>query len=343
MVKKTLSLLVASAMALALIVAIPGASAQGDLGSADNPIEVFFVPSVEAQTIVEGGEVLAAALLEITGLHFDVSVPTSYAATIEGICAAPANSMGFIPALAYVRGNDICGIEVAAAAVRFGWPAYWAQYIVRRDAPIYVLGDLEGKTWAYGDPASTSGYIVPAVELATMGVTPGEELQTGGHNQTVLAVYNGEADFGTTFYSPPRLPGAQWRAGDLPEPFDLTVDEAYVDEENHLMVGDVRIMDARERVVETAPDVMDQVRILAISAPIPNDALAFGPTFPEDIKQQILDALFELAGDQAAWEQTALFTAYSWNGLDLIADEAYDPIRDQIAVLGMTDDEIFGG
>ena len=37
-------------------------------------------------------------------------------------------------------------------------------------------------------------------------ITPGEELQTGGHNQTVTAVYNGEVDFGTVFYSVPLKP-----------------------------------------------------------------------------------------------------------------------------------------
>ncbi len=129
--------------------------------------------------------------------------------------------MGFIPAAGYVIANNRCGVEVEAAAVRNGWPVYWAQYIVRRDSDIYVKGDLEGKTWGYGDPGSTSGYIVPAVELKAAGITPGKEVQTGGHNQTVLAVYNGEVDFGTTYYSPPITPGAAWTYGDLPEPFDL--------------------------------------------------------------------------------------------------------------------------
>jgi phosphonate transport system substrate-binding protein len=108
--------------------------------------------------------------------------------------------------------------EVAAAAERFGWTVYWAQYVVRRDSDIYVLGDLEGKTWGYGDPGSTSGYIVPATELKARGITPGAEVQTGGHNQTILAVYNGEVDFGTTYFSPPAMPGAAWSFGDLPKP-----------------------------------------------------------------------------------------------------------------------------
>ncbi len=340
--KKAFSLLMVVMMALPVLTLVPGAAAQDAIGSEGNPIEVYFVPSGEAQVIVEGGEVLAQALKDLTGYTFKVSVPTSYAATIEAMCAAPDKTMGFIPAAGYVIANNRCGVEVAAAAVRFGWPVYWAQYVVRRDAPIYTLGDLAGKTWGYGDPGSTSGYIVPAVELQARGIVPGAEVQTGGHNQTILAVYNGEVDFGTTYYSPPTTPGAPWYYGDLPEPYDLTVDESYIGEDGELYVGDVRIMDARRAVRETAPDVVDKVRILAISAPIPNDTLSFGPDFPTELRQEILDALFALAENKEAWDATALQTAYSWTGIEPIEDSVFDSVRLQFEILGLTEEDIFG-
>jgi len=85
-------------------------------------------------------------------------------------------------------------------------PVYWAEYIVARDSDFQTLADLEGATWGYGDQGSTSGYMVPFVELEAAGVTPGDQVQTGGHNQTVTAVYNGEVDFGTVFYSVPLTP-----------------------------------------------------------------------------------------------------------------------------------------
>ncbi|NLF79116.1 MAG: phosphate/phosphite/phosphonate ABC transporter substrate-binding protein [Chloroflexi bacterium] len=340
--KKTVVLLVVMVLVLSATVAIP-ASAQDGLGTAENPIQVYFVPSGEAQTIVEGGEVLAEMLKEATGYEFEVSVPTSYAATIEAMCAAPDSTMGFIPAAGYVIANNRCGVEVAAAAVRFDSAVYWAQYVVRRDSDIYVLGDLEGKTWGYGDPGSTSGYIVPAVELQAKGITPGAEVQTGGHNQTILAVYNGEVDFGTTYFTPPVLPGAAWQDGDLPEPFDLSLDESYIGDDGELYVGEVNIRDARRAVRETAPDVVDEVRILAISEPIPNDTLSFGPEFPEDVRTTIMDALFTLAEDQDAWNTTALFTAYSWNGIAQMDDTAFNPVRLQFEILGLTEEDIFGG
>jgi phosphonate transport system substrate-binding protein len=340
MQNKKLSLFVIFVLLLALM-SFQAVLAQGDLGSEGNPIQVFFVPSVEAQTITTGGEIMAQALEQATGLKYEVSVPTSYAATVEAMCAAPGSSMGFIPAAGYVIANNRCGVEVAAAAVRRGWNVYWTAYIVRRDSPIYTFGDLAGKSWAYPDAGSTSGFIVPSVELQAAGIEPGDRVEAGGHNQVVQAVYSGEAEFGTTFYSPPLVPGAPWRIGDLPEPYDLTVDESRLAEDGNLFVGDVRILDARANIRETAPDVIDQVRILRLSAPIPNDTLSFGPDFPAELRQQILDALFAFAQTEEWGQSIGSEDFYGWSGLAAITDEAYDPVRQQFEILGLTEEDVF--
>lgn len=332
------------AIGAALLLALPTAQVammQDDLGSESNPIQVYFVPSVEAQTIVSGGEVLAEALNAATGLHYEIFVPTSYAATIEAMCAAPDRSIGFIPAAGYVIANQRCGVEVGAAAVRNGWPVYWAEYIVRRDSDIYTFGDLEGRTWGFGDSGSTSGYVVPSVELSAAGITTGEQVETGGHNQTVLAVYNGEVDFGTVFFSPAILPGAPWDFGDNPEPYDLSVDESYIGEDGNLYVGDIRILDARANVRETAPDVIDQVRVLRLSAPIPNDTMSFGPEFPAELGQSIIDAVIAFSGTEEWANSLGNEDFYGWSTLAPIDDSVYDSIRLQFQVLGLTEEDIF--
>lgn len=327
---------------LAALLSFQFAFAQGDLGSESNPIQVFFVPSVEAAVIVTGGEIMAQALEEATGLKFQVSVPTSYAATVEAMCASPGNSMGFIPAAGYVIANNRCGVEVEAAAVRNGWPVYWAQYIVRRDSDIYTFGDLEGRTWAVPSLTSTSGYIFPLAELTTAGITPGETVEAGGHPQTVLAVVNGEVDFGTTYFSPPLTPGAPWSIGDLPEPYDLTVDDVFVNEQG-LFVGEVQILDARESVRETVPDIIEQVRILRLSAPIPNDTLSFGPDFPEDLRAQIIEALIEFSQTEAWAQSIGSRDFYGWSSLAPVTDATYDAVRLLIEFRGQTDEDILGG
>jgi phosphonate transport system substrate-binding protein len=347
--KKIFSFLVIAVIVLSILHSIPSATAQGDLGSEENPIEVYFVPSVEASVIVSGGEVMAQALKEATGLNFKVFVPTSYAATIEAMCAAPDRTMGFIPALGYVIANNRCGVEVGAAAVRFGWPVYWAEYIVRRDSDIYTFGDLAGKTWGYGDPGSASGYLYPFSELTKAGITPGGEVQTGGHPQTVLAVYNGEVDFGTVFFSPPLMPEghAPWAIGDLPEPYDLTIDESHLDTADDgsttLWVGNIRILDARTNARDTAPDVVDQVRILRLSEPIPNDTLSFGPDFAPELRTQIIDALIAFSQTEEWNQSIGSQDFYFWTGITPIGDEDYNVVRDMLSATGQTEQDILGG
>jgi phosphonate transport system substrate-binding protein len=158
----------------------------------------------------------------------------------------------------------------------------------------------------------------------------------------VLAVYNSEADFGTTFFSPPLLPGAPWRAGDNPEPYDLTVDESFIGDDGNLYVGEAQILDARANARETAPDIIDQVRILRLSTPIPNDTLSFGPEFPPEVRQQIIDALIAFSQTDAWAESIGNPDFYGWSGLEVVGDSNYDLVRLQFEILGLTEEDIFG-
>ena len=114
--------------------------------------------------------------------------------------------------------NNRCGVEVGAAAVRRGLSWYAAQFLVPRDSKAKDLKDLAGKKWAVPELGSTSGYLYPSVMLKEAGIEPGEIVEAGGHPQAVLAVYNGDVDFATSFFSPPGT-DPEWKFGDSPEPF----------------------------------------------------------------------------------------------------------------------------
>jgi phosphonate transport system substrate-binding protein len=316
-----------------------GDETASEIGTEAHPIKVLFVPSVDAQVIVSGGEIMAEALNEATGLHFTVSVPTSYAATIEEMCASPTDSMGFIPGLGYVLANQLCGVDVEFKAVRFGWDVYWAQVLVRRDSGIDSLEDLNGLTWAYPDAGSTSGYLAILPLLADNGVTPGETLEAGGHTGVVRAIYNGEADFGSTFFSPPLKPEgeAEWQRGDSPEIPDELVESCAPNEDgSELWCGDWRVLDARAGLREEAPDVIQQVKILDLSADIPNDTLSFSPEFPAELREQIAAALVEFAGTGAWNESIGNQDFYGWTGINPASDEEYDVVRQMIELSGLT-------
>ncbi|MBP7964531.1 MAG: PhnD/SsuA/transferrin family substrate-binding protein [Caldilineaceae bacterium] len=319
------------------------------LGSAERPIKVLFVPSVEVDAIVSGGAVLADALKEATGLNFEVAVPTSYAATIEEMCASPDDTIGFIPALGYVLANQRCGVQVGAAAIRNGLSWYTTQYVVPFDSPAQTLEDLAGLTWGIPDFGSTSGYLYPAAQLKGLGVEPGEIVETGSHNNAMLAVYNGEVGFATAYFSPPLLPSGAWVYGVTdPEIWREAGVSPVRNAEGRTFVaggpseGGYRVLDARSSVTDTAPDIFEKTRILALTAKIPNDSISFGPEFPLNTSQQIVKALVAFAASEACEQSICSDSFYNWTGLEAASDSFYDPVRDLMTIMGMTEQDVLG-
>ena len=98
------------------------------------------------------------------------------------------------------------------------------------------------------------------------GIEVGEVIEAGGHQQAALALYNGEVDFATTYFSPP-LTDPKWQIGDSPEPYDPA--EVALNEKGRVYAGDVRVLDARatQGVMETAPDMFVETRIMRSLGP----------------------------------------------------------------------------
>ncbi len=327
---------------------------EAPLGSEERPIKVLFVPSVEVDAIISGGEILAQALEDATGLVYEVSVPTSYAATIEEMCASPDDTVGFIPAQGYVLANNRCGVTVGGAAVRFGLPWYAAQIVVPADSPAESIEDLDGLTWGIPDFGSTSGYLYPTAMFGEAAVEPGEIVESGSHNNAMLAVYNGEVDFATAFFSPPLLPfyERQWTYGvDDPEIWRECPESPVRNEEGRTFAcgdpaeGGYRVLDARASVADTAPDIFDETRILALTDQIPNDTVSFGPEFPLSTANEIASALEEWVSEDNpdCLESICSEEFYNWTGIEAVTDSFYDPVRFLMDSLGISEEDVLGG
>ena len=310
--------------------------AAGELGSAEAPIKVLFVPSVDVDFMIAGGELIEQALLSAAGLYVEVSIPTSYAATIEEMCASPTDTVAFIPAMGYALANQLCGVTPGLASERYGWNVYWTAFYVARDSDFQTLEDLEGASWAYPDGASTSGYLYPQALYADLGITVGETIEAGGHPQAVRAVYNGEADFGTAYFSAPLLPEGSWTVDMAPDIPDEFIPDCGLNDAGKLYCGDYRVLDARAAIREEAPDVVQKVRILDISPEIPNDTMSFSPDFPEDMKQMIIAAITAYVGTDACAETLCNESFYDWTGVGPIFDENFDGIRIMMEAQGIT-------
>jgi phosphonate transport system substrate-binding protein len=312
-----------------------------ELGSTENPIQVLFVPSVDVDFMIASGDLIEQGLQDATGLNFEVSVPTSYAATIEEMCASPTDTIGFIPAMGYAVANQLCGVEPGLAAERRGWNVYWTQFLVQRDSEFETLEDLDGASWAYPDATSTSGFLYPSVVFEDLGISPGEQVEAGGHPQAARAVYNGEVDFATTFFSPHLPPEGRWSINDPPDVPDDVVDDCAKDEEGNLLCGGYTVLDARFTIFDDAPDVIEKVRILGLSPEIVNDTMSFAPEFPDDLKQQIIEGVTTfIAEDERCYESLCNEGFYGWTGVGPIADENFDGIRLLMEAQGITLDTL---
>jgi phosphonate transport system substrate-binding protein len=309
-----------------------------ELGSMEKPIKVLFVPSVDVDFMIASGDLIAQALQDATGYYFEVSVPTSYAATIEEMCASADDTIGFIPAMGYALANQLCGVEPGLASVRYGWNVYWTEFVVARDSDYQTLEDLDGATWAYPDAGSTSGYLYPLAIFDDLGITMGDTVEAGGHPQAVKAVYNGEADVASAYFSAPLLPEGMgnWTTDMSPDIPDEFISECAPNEEGRLMCGSYRVLDARAAIMTEAPDVVQKVRILDLSGEIPNDTMSFSPDFPDELKQLIMDAVVAYVQSEACGETLCNENFYDWTDAAPVYDENFDGVRLLMAAQGIT-------
>lgn len=286
-----LSLLIAASVVLAACGAVGGEPA---LGTEENPITWVLTPSQDTQEVLSGAEGIAQHVEDETGYVIESFVATDYTAQVEALCSDEAD-MGAINTFGYVRASERDCADAALASVRFGSNTYSGQLIVGADTGIEGWGDLAGATFCRPDPGSTSGWIIPTLEMRAGGVDPDTDLaqvvDAGGHDSVVIAVYNGDCDAGATF------------------------------------------VDARSNVEEDFTDVNDQVLVVAETDAIPNDSIAFAPGFPEEMRSEIVDALLQLNESEDGEE--LLSGLFSWAGLTEVDDSFYDGFRQKLEAAGV--------
>lgn len=98
----------------------------------------------------------------------------------------------------YVDGHEDFGLELLAAPVAYDGTVYYSYIIVPKDSPARTFEDLRGKRFAFADPLSNTGKIVPTYMLARMDETPdsffGEYFFTHAHDRSIQAVADGVVD-----------------------------------------------------------------------------------------------------------------------------------------------------
>ncbi len=258
----------------------------------DNIIDFYFTPSVDDKIVYEKGQLLLEYLTKETGLAFKIHVPKNYDQMIADFGNGKAD-VAIMNSQSYVKANDEFGVSAKLRAIRYGRSTYFGQIIGNASKGINSIEDLQGKTIAYTDRSSTSGYLYPQKILKESGVKPAKTVFAGKHDTVVKMVYEGVADAGATFYSEPSADGT--------------------------------IRDARARLMDQYPDVAEKVKIIQVTDPIPNDPVVFNKNLTNDISYNISLGLIKFMSTESG--KSVMMDLYSTEGFVRCADSDYDDLR----------------
>lgn len=161
-----------------------------------------------AQDRLASNECLRQKTADLLGVEAKLFAPADYNGVIQGLLGGTID-MAWVGASGYakIHLNDPDIVEPVLVKVNTdGTFGYYSIGFARKDSNIESLADMEGKIFGFGDPNSTSGYLIPSIEIplaveASMasGDYFGEVKFTGGHEQTIVAVVNGDVDAGVSW------------------------------------------------------------------------------------------------------------------------------------------------
>lgn len=282
---------------------------KAELGTAENPIKLHFVPSVDAKVIEDNSKKFKEYLEKATPYKYEVTIPQSFIAVVESFGTKRAD-VAAINTFGYILANEKYGAEAKLTVLRHGSATYQAMYVAKADSGIKKIEDFAGKKIAYVDPASTTGYLLPLKALKDKNIQPKETVFAQKHDNVISMVYQGQVDAGAAFYSPP------------------TKNEK----------GEDVIEDARRLVSTQYPDVGQKVVIVELSEHIPNDPIIFRKDMPEEVKNKVIEAML---GFVATPEGKEAFKAiYGVTELKKATDADYDGVRAMLKSVGKSANEL---
>lgn len=282
---------------------------KAELGTAENPIKLHFVPSVDAKVIENNSKTFKDYLEKNTPYKYEVTIPQSYIAVVEAFGTKRAD-IAAINTFGYLIANQKYGVEAKLTVLRHGSSTYQSMFVAKADSGIKSIADLAGKKVAFVDPASTTGYILPLKTLKDAKVEPKETVFAQKHDNVISMVYQGQVDAGAAFYSP--------------------------SQKNEK--GEEQIEDARRLVLTQYPDADKKIAIINLSENVPNDPFIFRKEMSDEMKNKIVDAMIAFV---ATDEGKAAFKAiYGVDALKKSTDADYDLVRNMLKTVGKDASEL---
>ena len=163
-------------------------------------LKMVFVPASE-----KGDESDYASLIAIISRNAKVKIESikviDYNAAVEAMRANRAQ-LAWFGGKTYIKAAEIANAEAFAAGVRVGdtTAGYYTYFVVRDDSYLQTLSDVKNKVLGLGSIGSTSGDLIPKVELIKIGLSIQNKehfkqvVYTGNHDACLLAVVNKHID-----------------------------------------------------------------------------------------------------------------------------------------------------
>lgn len=272
-------------------------------GKSEGPRKVLrigFVPSENVQQVAQNAQPIVDILQKKLALEVQPFVATDYTGVVEALRANRLD-VAFLSPASYVLARSEANVQVVLKSHRKGSPYYYAAIITQADSGIRTLGDLRNKTFAFGDPLSTTGHVFPKKMFKENGIDPVKDFKnviySGGHDATVLAVLNRKVDAGATFAN-----------------FTDGKDAAWIQYLKN-------------------PEEQKKIRAIAYSEPIPADNLVINANVDPTLAKKIEEVFLELSRDPGG--KKMLRDLYQIDGFVAATDQDYDSIREAFRIAGI--------
>jgi len=156
-------------------------------------------PYLPAETLIERFTPLVRYLGAATGRDIEVRVGSTYEEHI-GYIGNDKVDIAYMGPASYVRLVEEFGPRPILARLEIdGKPVFRGHIVTRDDSPVRHIAELQGRRFAFGDPASTMSHLVPRFMLLQEGITTddlSDHQFLGSHNNVALAVLSGDFDAG---------------------------------------------------------------------------------------------------------------------------------------------------
>ncbi len=172
----------------------------GNLNAETKTYKMVFVPASE-----KGDESDYTSLIsiteKITGFNIETIKVTDYNAAVEAMRAGRAH-IAWYGGKTYVKAAEIANAEAFAAGVRPGEKdaGYYTYFVIKKDSNIKKFNDIKGKVLSLNSIGSTSGDLIPQVELNKINLSIKNKdhfenvFYAGSHDACLLAVLNNQSD-----------------------------------------------------------------------------------------------------------------------------------------------------